>query len=118
VNRRRRFTPQTPALEAFRGKPLRVFLQALCEWAARVSQHLNIGPPGKPAALLVTTPGGGIPAYSAGTPGSATCTILKRDGTTADSVTVLNRYTAAIGGTKICAVVLIGGEYYAITEQC
>jgi hypothetical protein len=72
--------------------------------------------------LRVSSPVGGIPARSGGTPGSAVCTTCTWNGTTwaggGPNLTVKNDYPTAVAGSKLLWVVSWGNEYFVMTEQC
>lgn len=73
-------------------------------------------------SLVCKTPGGGIAAKSGTTPGSATCTIWKRTGTTLSATTrtvkVWNLSTTAVAETVEIVAVPTNIGYVAVWEDC
>jgi hypothetical protein len=118
VKKKRTFALPVPDPVQFRGKPLRLFLSAVTQYLRQLTAYVGAVDGAKPPMIFVTTPVGGIAAFSGATPGSGTCTVLSRTGTLSDTVTVYNRHTVAFGASKIGLAVLIGNEYWITTEQC
>ena len=71
---------------------------------------------------VFVTPGGGIPARSGATLGSATCTRhTVTNGTrasTTDTATVYNDFTTAIGASTDIVAIRVDGIWLAIAEDC
>lgn len=85
------------------------------EWTPRPSS-------GGSSTKLFLTPGGGIPARSGATLGSASCTLLTvtsgTRATTATSATVYNDFLTAISGSVDIIATKIDGIWVVFAEDC